>query len=988
MKEPKFIFNIKLPNFILTFIFLYLCLANIKITNAQKIAVGKAHALIVCKDSTVLSLGGYNVFGQMGNGTMINSGCMCQMTPVQVSGLNRVIEVAGGGYHNLALKADGTIWAWGANFAGQLGNGTITSTQCACEPIPVPVSGINNVISISAGYSHSMALRADGTVWTWGRNHVGQLGIGTLSDQTQPMQVLGLSDVVSIDCSQNDASFAVKSDGTVWAWGANVHGQLGDSSTVGFRPLPVKVYGLTNIVSVKGGWYHTIALSRDGTVWTWGDNIYGTIGNGTTSQNPFQYIIPIQLLSLSSIIAIDAGGGFCFALKNDGQIYSWGLGTALGRIPDLSNYFTLIPELITSLSGIVEMNGGGQMGIALRSDGSVYVWGVNSFGDLGIGDTLNHYLPTHLTGICSVNTPYKFYKYHVNGIIYNDSTSDCLIQSYENRLPIIALSSSNGNYYTFSDDSGRYTIGTNDTLNFDIRPIVPSYLSSLITNGCPSQRTVSFNSTTSADTSGFDFGFNVIPCHLLGVDVFGNRKRRCFLNTTYVFYWNQGTANADSVKIQVKFDQYDIPLSASIPYIYNTTNNTLSFFIGTLTPGQSGMIIIQDSIACIQGLEGLTQCTEVKISASNDCETDSTINPDWDNSTIHVDGECKNDTVVFAINNLGSDMSSQSAFRIYSNNILIQNGNFQLLSGDSRQFKLISRGKTIRLEADQSVGHPGNSYPRKTIEACGTDENGVFATGFVNQVVQDDFDTNVEIDCMEITGSYDPNLKTSNPTGVGNNHIILPKTPIGYTIQFQNTGNDTAFKVIVIDSLNTNFDLSTLEFGASSHPYKVELSGEGIAVLKFTFDNILLPDSFTNEPESHGFLNFKISPNSQLPLGTIIENIADIYFDFNESIRTNTNSLTLGQYVIDSTSNVNPGFINNIICFPNPATDYITVEIVDGDQLEKIILYSIEGKVIKVFKFKVFLEKVKIDLSNVTAGMYYLNCTSKNQNNLIKIIKQ
>jgi len=182
--------------------------------------------------------------------------------------------VAGGSSHTMGLKEDGKLWAWGSNNYGQLGDGTYTE-----RITPVQVQGLSNVISIAAGDSPSLALRSDGTLWAWGYNGYGQLGDGTYTNRSTPVQVQGLSNVISI-AAEYCYSLALRSDGTLWAWGYNYYGQLGDGTYTN-RTTPVQVQGLSNVISIAAGYYHSLALRSDGTLWAWGYNGSGQLGDGT-----------------------------------------------------------------------------------------------------------------------------------------------------------------------------------------------------------------------------------------------------------------------------------------------------------------------------------------------------------------------------------------------------------------------------------------------------------------------------------------------------------------------------------------------------------------------------------------------------------------------------------------------------------------------------------------------------------------------------------
>jgi len=228
------------------------------------------------------------------------------------------LMLAGGIYHTLALRSDGTVWAWGQNGAGQLGDGTTTNRKT-----PVRVLELTDVVGV-AGSNHSLALKSDGTVWAWGYNNSGQLGDGTTTDRNTPVQVLGITGVVSI-AAGTWHNLALKNDGTVWAWGYNNNGQLGDGTTT-LRTTPVQVLGITGVVSIAAGSWHSLAFKNDGTVWAWGYNNYGQLGDGTTTQRntPVQVSGLTGIAGLTGVVDIAAGYFHSLALKSDGTVWAWG----------------------------------------------------------------------------------------------------------------------------------------------------------------------------------------------------------------------------------------------------------------------------------------------------------------------------------------------------------------------------------------------------------------------------------------------------------------------------------------------------------------------------------------------------------------------------------------------------------------------------------------------------------------------------------------
>src|SRR5207248_140731 len=210
-------------------------------------------------------------------------------------------SVAAGARHSLALSADGTVWAWGDNAKGQLGDGTNTSRLR-----PVQIAGLSNVRAIAAGGNFSLALKADGTVWAWGGNDTGQLGDGTNVSRTTPVQVSGLTGVVAVAASsvypyqniESASAGALKSDGTVWMWGTNFEGQLGDG-TVTTRMMPVQVPNLSGVVALALGDRYTLAARNDGTVWAWGTNSDGEMGD--QSDRFTRHTAPTRVLWLTDI---------------------------------------------------------------------------------------------------------------------------------------------------------------------------------------------------------------------------------------------------------------------------------------------------------------------------------------------------------------------------------------------------------------------------------------------------------------------------------------------------------------------------------------------------------------------------------------------------------------------------------------------------------------------------------------------------------------
>jgi len=349
---------------------------------------GEFHAIALRPDDTVWAWG-YNWAGQLGDGTLDD-----RSTPIIVPGLSGVTSVTAGDGHTVALKADGTVWAWGRNENGQLGIGSRSRSVRR----PTLVTGISDVIAIAAGSAHTIALKSDGTVWFCGMDYdKGSLGTSTATDTIVPTKVK-ISDVIAI-AAKNCQSFALKSDGTVWAWGYNWYGSLGDGTTT-YRLDPVQVVGLTDVTAIATGGYHSFAWKSDGTIWAWGTNQAGQFGNGTqTSSN-----VPVEVPELTDIAAIAAHNSYTMLLKTDGTVWTCGLSNFGSRLDDGSEPH-YVPTQVPGLMDVIAVAAGLFFAAALQSDGTIWCWGHNEFGQLGDGTTFNSSYPVQILGAVEVTLP-------------------------------------------------------------------------------------------------------------------------------------------------------------------------------------------------------------------------------------------------------------------------------------------------------------------------------------------------------------------------------------------------------------------------------------------------------------------------------------------------------------------------------------------------------------------------------------------------------
>ncbi|ADU11393.1 Hyalin [Micromonospora sp. L5] len=368
------------------------CDQKVRIIYAPPVAAGKGHSLAVNDDDTV-SAWGDNLLGQLGNGSIFS-----ETTAVPVSGLSGILAVSSGDASSYALTRSGVVHSWGENLLGQLGNGSRLQSRR-----PVQVDGLTGAKQIAAGNDHVLALKSDGTVAAWGSNLAGQLGRTGVLSATKPAAVPGLTSVVQVAAGGTPGlaghSVALKGDGTVWTWGHGLNGQLGlgdHRSTA----TPTQVPGLSNVVLIAADGNNTYALKSDGTVWAWGDGNHGQIGNpdATHSQTT-----PLKV-NISGVVSIDAGSTTAMAVKGDGTVWGWG-SNASGQLGDDRDcgLHCSTPVKASGLTGAGWIASGLLHSLVVNTDGNVHGYGGNLLGQLGNGTRKGATTPTTVSGVTAVH---------------------------------------------------------------------------------------------------------------------------------------------------------------------------------------------------------------------------------------------------------------------------------------------------------------------------------------------------------------------------------------------------------------------------------------------------------------------------------------------------------------------------------------------------------------------------------------------------------
>jgi alpha-tubulin suppressor-like RCC1 family protein len=339
-------------------------------TTVTNIAAGAFHSLFLKSDGSLWAMG-WNYYGQLGDGTTRNTN-----RPEQIVS-NGVVAIAAGYGHSLFIKSDGSLWGVGWNTYGQLGDGNTINTS---RPIQIASNGIT---AIAAGGFHSLFLKSDGSLWAMGRNDLGQLGDGTSNYQiNQPEQIVS-NGVVAIAAGYGHSLF-IKSDGSLWAMGLNNYSQLGDGTSNYSTNQPEQIVS-NGVVAVSGTGNseansHTLFIKSDGSLWAMGYNAHGELGDGTFNDTNR----PEQIVS-SNVVAMAGGWSHSLFLKSNGSLWAMG-NNYYGQLGDGTFNKTNKPEQITA-SNVVAIAAGDSHSLFLKADGSFWVMGHNNYGQLGDGFT-------------------------------------------------------------------------------------------------------------------------------------------------------------------------------------------------------------------------------------------------------------------------------------------------------------------------------------------------------------------------------------------------------------------------------------------------------------------------------------------------------------------------------------------------------------------------------------------------------------------------
>ena len=672
--------------------------------------------------------------------------------------------------------------------------------------------------------------------------------------------------------------------------------------------------------------------------------------------------------------------------EHPGNVNYYTVGTAPNRV-FVVNYFDIVRFATTCTTHnytgqVVLYEGSNNIDIFLQQKDSCDTSVPNSC--IGIADTggTNIYAPGRsfsnwyaenegwrfcYNGVCTTTgVDYSFIK----GKIYYDANTNCSIDLGEMSLPennIELFETTTSTYrYASSDVAGNYTAIV-DNGNWRVRVVSSPYV---LAAACP-DIFVAIDSTV--DSALVDLPATIRSCPYLSTTISNSIIRPCSTVVHTVNYFNGGTTSPINT-IDITLDTTLTYDSASLPLL-SVVGNVYTFDLGAIPFLTGGSFHIYSSAPCWLVL-GQTVCVQSHIHPDTICPPPPT---GWDGSELEAtayEDTIGTDSVVLKVKNIGTgDMSTPTILTVVEDIIMIVNNTgLSLNSGQEIIYRFPSNGKTYIVHAYQTLNNPTKTYTTASIEGATNSPGDIISYGFINNFPLDDEPIYIDMACDEVRTSFDPNMKSSQPEGIESAHLVEKNTNIKYRIDFQNTGNDTAFYVAIDDSISPLLQIGTLNVIGSSHPVTHRFIAN--SKVKFEFNNIRLQDSTSNEPASHGYVEFTIHQQPNLPDGSVIYNSAGIIFDVNIPVITNTTFLTIGRLLNTGFNSVdNEKF--DVFAYPNPFETEIHITSTQINNNTSIKIFNLEGKCI--YEGSATNQEFVIHRKNLVAGMYIYNIYKNNK---------
>lgn len=551
----------------------------------------------------------------------------------------------------------------------------------------------------------------------------------------------------------------------------------------------------------------------------------------------------------------------------------------------------------------------------------------------------------------------------VKGSIFFDSNNNCQLDASEEDVQGWLLKVSNGehDFYTRSNKKGLFELSLEDG-DYIIEVILPNRNWAV----CENNVELSLYDGIVEVTHFAAQATQLSP--FLEVDISTSVLEACQANFYQISYCNKGTSIVEDAYIEVQLDPLLEFSGASIDFSH-LLGNFYTFPLGNLDPDSCGDFQIYFTVSC-ESEAGQSHCSEAQIFPRQYF--------DWEGPIIEVNSQCEGDSVSFSIKNISEiDMPQVSNFIVIEDQVVYLQDNFILNSGDSLIIKHEANGQMIRLEAHQLNGFPYASFPSASIEGCSNDDDDYISRGVLQQYPEDDYEPFKSMDCRETMIAPLSHALLTFPTGYGDEHLITSTTELEYVLIFQNTSTDTVTQVLIKDFISPHLDLTTLQFGASSHPYHFAVTASNI--LEFSFDDILLPPQSTHEMASCGFLKFRISQQAFNPVNTVIRNHAAVSFDGESETSLKPVFHTVKEKFIRlpkrnpiAPPKMKPSAMVSKAwsVYPNPVLDKVFFDIPQETEAMKTIeLFDMQGRL--VANYEMSNTPFAVSLAHLKEGIYF-----------------
>mgnify|MGYP006267121813 CR=1 FL=1 len=560
----------------------------------------------------------------------------------------------------------------------------------------------------------------------------------------------------------------------------------------------------------------------------------------------------------------------------------------------------------------------------------------------------------------------------IRGQVFHDLDIACDLDPGEPRLKgwIVRATGEEETYYSVTDEQGRYRIRV-DSGSYLVEALPRNdYWESCFLGGV----NIGFNQIYDTVSLDFPLKANYIDCPLMEVDVSTPFLSNCTDIDYTVHYANEGTGDTNGeARVEVELDPSLTFESASLPFTFE--GGQYVFELGNVPYNSEGSFVINTSMACDNIIEGQSALVTARIYPDTLC---SPADPGWNGASVSVAGLCENnENVSFRLANTGdAAMAAVKNYFIVEEDLMFLSDGFDLDQDQDTVINLPANGATYRIIAEQVDGHPGNNFPTIAVEGCGTDEEGGYSTGYVAQWPENDGDAAVSIHADEILEAVPDVALVAHPKG-WQDSIITAETELTYRVYFRNITQDSVVRVVVRDTLPGALDISTVTFGASSHPATFDIYDTG--VVKATFENLVLPQESTGaSSEDYAYFEYRVAQKPDNPVGTVIENNALVIYDYAVPVYTEPTRHVVDAPDYDELLDVIPVDIEEpewaagveVVAFPNPATEFVTLQVrgLQGQHELTFTLMNLNGQPVRYLKKN--NHQCTFSRANMPAGSY------------------